>query len=342
MPRGPHRRLFQILGIAWLLALNPLPGIVTTDLPDDHIIEPGQGLDGIAKLMIDTSTASFLCSGALLASGRHLVTAAHCVTDPNGMPDLIALAAIFETSDAVSLVAGTEAFVHPLYTGDLRGGHDLAVISLAGPAPAGADRYPIYRGNDELGQLGLMAGYGATGQGKRDLGIPGEIKRAGWNRFEVDGGAFAFPGLDDLLLYDFDNGRAANDGLGLFLGLHDLGEGRREVFPTIGDSGGPTFLGGALAGIHSFGFRLPSDGLNPDVDTEVNQSFGEFAADIRLSPYAGWIDGLLSVPEPPTLVLVLSSLLLLALIAAIGRAKGYRFWPHQPGGGRTHHQPRIK
>jgi hypothetical protein len=252
------------------------------------------------------------------------VTAAHCVTDPNGMPDLIALAAIFETSEAVSLVPGTEAFVHPLYTGDLLAGHDLAVISLAGPAPAGADRYSIYRGNDELGQAGLMAGYGAAGQGKRDLSIPGETKRAGWNRFEAEGGAFPFLGLDDLLLYDFDNGRAANDGLGLFLGLHDLGEGRREVFPTIGDSGGPTFLGGALAGIHSFGFRLVSDGVTSDVDMDVNQSFGEFAADIRLSAHADWIDSLLSVPEPPTLVLVLSSLLLLALIAAVGRAKRHR------------------
>jgi hypothetical protein len=204
--------------------------------------------------------------------------------------------------------------VHPAYNGDLLAGHDLAVIRLAGLAPAAADRYPIYRASDELGQVGLMAGYGVTGQGKRDLSIPGEERRAGSNRFEADGGAFGFPGLDGLLLYDFDSGRAPNDAFGLFLGLSDLGEGGDEVLPTIGDSGGPTFLGGAVAGIHSFGFQFrSSSGLTSDIDTQLNQSFGEIGADIRMSLHADWVDRVLLVPEPSTLVLVLATLILLVL-----------------------------
>jgi hypothetical protein len=43
-----------------------------------------------------------------------------------------------------------------------------------------------------------------------------------------------------------------------------------------------------------------SSGATSDIDGSLNQSFGEFGADTRLSAYSGWIDGQLSVPEPAT------------------------------------------
>jgi hypothetical protein len=102
-----------------------------------------------------------------------------------------------------------------------------------------------------------------------------------------------------LLLYDFDNGLPQNDGFGRLLSLYDLGEGLDEVLPSFGDSGGPTFLHGAIAGLHSFSFRLGSS----DVDGILNQSFGEFGADVRISAYANWIDSQAAVPEPSCLAL---------------------------------------
>jgi len=45
-----------------------------------------------------------------------------------------------------------------------------------------------------------------------------------------------------MLVYDFDNGNAANDGFGVLYGIHDLGVGDGEVNSAPGDSGSPTFI----------------------------------------------------------------------------------------------------
>ena len=101
------------------------------------------------------------------------------------------------------------------------------------------------------------------------------------------------------------------------MGLHDLGEGLQEVFPAHGDSGGPTFLSGAVAGLHSFSFRLSSS----DIDAALDQSFGEFSADVRVSAYAGWIDSQIAVPEPSTLAIVASLIFLLMVRGLIRQSR---------------------
>ena len=99
-------------------------------------------------------------------------------------------------------------------------------------------------------------------------------------------------------------------GSALFWAGMILARGWEKEFPAHGDSGGPTFLNGAVAGIHSFSFRVSSS----DVDDTLNQSFGEFSADVRLSEYADWIDAEVTVPEPPSLTLVLPTLFTLAVL----------------------------
>jgi len=44
----------------------------------------GGDYSGVARLILDTTQGAFLCSGALLTTGRHILTAAHCVTDASG------------------------------------------------------------------------------------------------------------------------------------------------------------------------------------------------------------------------------------------------------------------
>jgi hypothetical protein len=238
------------------------------------------------------------------------------VADSAGTPDVFGLTALFETADVFEQIDYARVVVQPGYRGDPFEGNDLAIITLSALAPAGADRYPIYRGSDELGQIGAFAGYGLTGRGRQDNTLPAGQRRAGFNRLDADGSAFHFSGGESLLLYDFDNGLPRNDGFGVVLGRHDLGEGPGEVFPAPGDSGGPIFLNGALAGLHSFSFREPSS----DVDGILNQSFGEFAADVRLSRYADWIDKQLAAPEPPSLALALLTLVTFMMQRLLRRA----------------------
>ena len=63
--------------------------IVTVDDPDNHLIAPGTGLGGVARLAMwgEMVTSSGLrvtgelgsCSGSLLPTGKHILTAAHCI-----------------------------------------------------------------------------------------------------------------------------------------------------------------------------------------------------------------------------------------------------------------------
>jgi len=318
--------IFLIAGLT--LAPFRLSAIVTTGMPDNYLTPLGLGLDGVAYLEIFKSTNSVTCSGVLLPTGRHLLTAAHCVADSAGNPDFFPelSTALFETADQFVQIGFSSLAIHPDYQGDAGGGNDLAVLTLSSFAPAGADRYPIYRGNNELGQVGEIVGYGSTGQGRREDSLPPGLKRAGFNRLEAYGSPFPeYTGGELLLTYDFDNGLPANDGFGIFLGLHDLGEGLGEVFPSFGDSGGPTFLNGAIAGLHSFSFRKKN---TSDIDGFLNQSFGEFTADVRVSKHAKWIDSVVAIPEPSTLaLLLLGGVLLLARHDATSRIRIFRYSP---------------
>jgi secreted trypsin-like serine protease len=118
-------------------------------------------------------------------------------------------------------------------------------------------------------------------------------------------------------MYDFDNGLARNDAFGAYFGKSDLGLGDFEVDSAPGDSGGPTFINGLLAGVTSFGLTFTDEKdssgqytlcspANPDVLCGINSTFGEFAGDTRVSGYNQWI--LANIPEPQTYALMLLGL----------------------------------
>jgi len=101
-----------------------------------------------------------------------------------------------------------------------------------------------------------------------------------------------------VLQYDFDNGLAANDAFGFFFGNSDLGLGNDEVNSAPGDSGGPTFSSPVITGVTSYGVRLtffpclPFSLCNSDIDGTLNNSFGEFSGDTRVSFYAAFVDAI--------------------------------------------------
>jgi hypothetical protein len=77
-----------------------------------------------------------------------------------------------------------------------------------------------------------------------------------------------------------------------------------------GDSGGPLFLGGAIAGVNSYSGQLPAADVNGDHDS----SWGEGNFFTRVSYYRDFIltatgGSAVFVPEPATFALLLAGLL---------------------------------
>lgn len=277
--------------------------IVTVDAFDNHAVPTGIGYDGVAELeIIDNQNDFFRATATLLPTGRHLLTAAHVVTDSNAQFNVNSLVAYFDLPGQTYTAAISQIFIHPEYDGVLEHGADIAILELTETVPTAANRFDIYRGSDEVGKVVEIIGYGSRGTGATgniyDGGVP---KLIGFNRFEslgefTEGVVFPPNSVRDgtMLVYDFDSGLPQNDAFGVEFGLQDLGLGSElEAMSALGDSGGPVLIDGKIAGVTSFGvgaFTLP-DNL-----AGTNSSFGEYAFDTRVSVYASWIDSIVNMP----------------------------------------------
>lgn len=178
-------------------------------------------------------------------------------------------------------------------------------------------------------RLHQKVGFGTTGT-LADGGTSFDYtKRAGFNNYEFFGDELFSDVNNQVLFYDSDNGTAENDANGFVWSdfglpfLSDTGvyysesldaftfgdaaggvpagggaSGWRlvEVVAAPGDSGGPTFIDGKIAGITSFGISGGIfDGscgpgfIDPSVDLTdggcTNSSAGELAADTRVSAF---------------------------------------------------------
>lgn len=274
--------------------------------PASYIVSPGSGLDGVTDLIIDTGAGLARCSGSLLTTGMHILTAAHCVDT------VVSATAFFDLPSGSASRATSALFVHPGWTGNVLAGNDIAIVQLVSAAPAGAERFDTYRDGSEVGAVSEKVGYGRSGTGNTGAVLPSGTKRSGQNRYDALADIFEgffFTGITPgtQLAYDFDNGLAANDAFGFFFGLSHLGLGLAEVDSAPGDSGGPTFIDGLIAGVTSYGFGFTCFPGTPDVNCDVtDSSFGEMSVDTRVSTYAGWIDSVITpVPEPASIALVL-------------------------------------
>ncbi len=280
--------------------------VVAGSDPNDYVVEPGQGFDGVVRLRLprlnSPSTVS-RCTGSLLPTGRHILTAAHCLTNTSGAIDIQTPTAIFDLPGGEVTRLATTIFVHPSWPGaPATASADLAILELATPAPPEADRYAIYRGSNEVNQVFTKVGYGRIGTGVSGDSDPnsGDLKLAGLNQVDALNTVLINAGVsagipDTQLIYDFDNGTEANDAFGIIFQIEDLGLGVDEVNIGAGDSGGPAFINGQIAGVSSYSLRLTLRGRpSPDITPFIDSSFGEFAGDTRIAAYADWVDGILS------------------------------------------------
>jgi len=140
----------------------------TVDDPSFHIVGPGGPLAGVGSLLfLDPAEGIFGCTGALLPTGIHILTAAHCVTDFSrvSIPGLIGNV-LFETATGDVIIDFASFEAHPDWDGDALRGNDIAIIKLVSTAPVSVPRYDIDRdGSDDLGVPFDKTGYGLAGLG---------------------------------------------------------------------------------------------------------------------------------------------------------------------------------
>ena len=252
---------------------------------------PGEGFDGVVRIAV----GGYYGTGVLLFDGRAVLTAAHIFG--NGVQQA---SVFFDVPGGVQSFQSRAVSMHPLYQPS-EGNHDLALLWLPG-APLAAARHALYRESDETGKIFSFAGYGVPGTGSRGLeegytGTPVRLQAS--NRFDADAGELKYslgdwmgwsPAPGTQLVADFDDGSLEHDALGRLLGIRDPGLGLQEGLITPGDSGGPAFIEGAVAGIASYVASLGRGSTLPDPDDVLNSSFGEIAAWQRVSHYQQWID----------------------------------------------------
>ncbi len=252
----------RLVAVALAVASCSAQALITAGDPGDNVLAAG-AYSGVGTLLREgPSGLRPGCNGTLLTSGRHVLTAAHCV-----VPGLAQVR--FDTAAGPVQAAVAAAHVHPNAEGT-----DLAILELAEVMPDSVQRHDIYRGDDEVGQVFTKVGQGSVGTGATGQFGFDSHKRIGGNRFDttfdhvlaspwINGigaahGSFAEGPLafvpQQYLVFDFDDGSAGRDVAGLHLGLVDRGLGALEINTGQRDSGSPAFIGDRIAGITSFGF----------------------------------------------------------------------------------------
>lgn len=299
----------RVLAAACLCAV-PALAIVTADDPANHVVNPGSVFDGVGALVSPLGN----CTGTLLSTGIHILTAAHCVTE-SGTTTPFAAGAItirFDLPGGPQTYTGATLFVNPGYV-PLGPGYtsDLAILQLSALVDPLAQRYGLYSGS-ETG-ITYLVGYGRRGTGDTGSvpGTSGSVKRSGQNELDATDPSAG------LLVYDFDNGLPANN----VFGSTGLGTAN-EVTIAQGDSGGPAFIQSAgiyrIVGVNTVS-GCPGPGIDFDGSCDQNPAvsngtFGELGGAIRVSLHSDWINSIVvDIPEPSTLTLIGLGLVVTAL-----------------------------
>ncbi|MBV7255356.1 trypsin-like serine protease [Pacificimonas sp. WHA3] len=316
---------------------------------------------GVGELvMFQNNGQAFVCTASLISADT-LLSASHCLdfgdrgTRGQGY-DRIEFRTGTNWRQPEAVYQVESILLNPDYIGfgEPNGPeNDIALLKLSAPVSNGEEIYSIYRDSDEHGQIHTKVGGGTTGYGANGTtptpsaadrangargGLDG-IKRSGVNIWENINNGLGYS--DNFLLADFDNGTDANNlfeklDIALeFFGI-DNGEfggtGVRDANGNVidygvggGDSGGPTFINGLIAGVTSFGSTFSpffggcgpgagadynGDGvisdfeMSPDFDSSeqgeatfstarngcLNSSWGELNGDTRVSRYQDFVD----------------------------------------------------
>lgn len=170
---------------------------------------------------------------------------------------------------------------------------DIALAHLAHAVTHVAPAH-VYGGNEEVGMVVTLVGYGLPGDGVHGVPLHGAqtYKRAGQNVIEAighfDGRAVTVDTSGRLLFYDFDNPASVTEARNWFDGSNT--PLALESMATSGDSGGGVFAatptGRQLIGIHS--------GVFPGVAAGPSHTYGMLSRNVRVSSFLPWIQATMS------------------------------------------------
>lgn len=290
----------RLAAMAWAIGAivgltAPAQAIVIEDAATAGYVTGNGAFTGVARIIYNDLNAGgglSLCSGALLAGGMHVVTAGHCVDGGANWQ------VTFETPGGTVSLSVLSAALHPLYASrraplDHLNEYDVAILTLAGLAPADAARYGIAATLPPDGTLLDLVGYGLGGS--PDGNLAAGVRRHATNT--IDGAVSTYVGSSvpspDLPLI-----------MSTLFGSVSAGEG----LISPGDSGGPALLGTDIVGIGTTSTVQNPPGL-------VDGAFRYTSHANLTNPAIGdWLLALIQVSAPrATLPFAAAVLILLAV-----------------------------
>ncbi len=298
--------------------------------------------NGVGSIFIEFDgipVGGFLCTATVIDEW-HVLTAAHCVRETGDTVRRLRLILTAGLPGPMILEAASFSvhpwydFFNPFYGAFAHG--DLAVVKMADPLPPEIDHYDLYDGANEFGQETRHYGHGRSGTGNKGAtgGADFFFARTGLNMYEQYLEPFFGDGIEDQLLSDFDSGGSKHNAMewwftsafachpdnpnnpgqaqdGQCTTFKDgsypdfKGFGKLEIGISSGDSGGPGFIDGKIAGVHSFRFTHFCAGVTNGTDFTcgLDSSYGEMSGDTSVAYHQGWINdavggfGMTPIPE---------------------------------------------
>jgi hypothetical protein len=247
-PRKALASLF-FLAVAAQIAMT-IGGTTDDSVPDSRFVEYGRGFSKYTmKLTGFDGDGVGITATATAISDEWALTAAHVVDGATGV--------------AVGGISAAKVIVHPDFAGGKPWKGDVALVRLE--RSFGLDWYPpLSAGGERVGQVASLAGYGIHGKmssGYEDHEAYDGCLRAGTQTIER---------IDDWM----------------FVCSAKRGSSPLEFCVAPGDSGGPMFVAGKLAGVNSSTFGKPG----------ARSREGAESSHMRVSLCRDWILAAIATP----------------------------------------------
>jgi hypothetical protein len=342
--------------IARKMTYQTIPAIEAAVTPDDQYT--GVGYIFISLQSTATSGFGRACTASLIGTKVAVTAAhclSTTAADPvTGITFILPSARNASGGTAGRQFFEASSFaIHPDFTGDILDGADIAMFQLSTAVGPGISTYSLYTGTNALDNTSYLKvgtgtlGTGTTGTFQTVPGQPAEPepsdrrKRTGVNLYEFywadvqaawyarngfnigpvcDANGLDFFGVDcrAFFMFDMDSDVVQNDVFGRFMSKAGLSVMGGDSNSSPGDSGGPTFIDGAIAGITSFGITggifqpsftgafnarcgfsdtVPGGLVDPSFSRSAttgapvgctDSSFGEVSGDTNVARYQDW------------------------------------------------------